>query len=152
VGRKALKKNFQKKMPAKIVAYLPFILTCLLLFYLSSQSGWPFVLPKFPHLDKLLHFLAYGVLGMFSAYASIVRRGKFKRKAFIEGWFLAATYGFIDELHQSYVPFRSSSYGDALADCAGALAGVVAVYFIGKHLGNIPVLFRKNIVLNQKDT
>ncbi|MBK8099669.1 MAG: VanZ family protein [Planctomycetes bacterium] len=43
---------------------------------------------------------------------------------------VAATYGAIDELHQSFVPGRVCSVGDWLTDVCGACLAVVVVSFV----------------------
>ncbi len=39
-------------------------------------------------------------------------------------------YAVTDEIHQSFVPFRSCSFGDWLADALGVIAGVLIISFL----------------------
>ena len=90
-----------------------------LIFYLSSQN---ISLPKLPtNSDKVLHAIIYVPLA-FLIYRSlwICRIKKF---IFVIAFVLAGIYGISDEFHQSFVPGRDSSLGDAAADFVGALLG-----------------------------
>ncbi len=74
----------------------------------------------FDGADKVLHALAYGVLGWLWAWAVGGRR---PARAAVAGFLAAAAYGMADEIHQSFVPGRDASALDWLADAAGAGAG-----------------------------
>ncbi len=74
----------------------------------------------FEGADKLLHALAYGVLGWLWAWALGGRR---PATAAAVGFLAAAAYGVTDEVHQAFVPSRDASALDWLADAAGAGAG-----------------------------
>ena len=90
----------------------------LLLWILSGRPGGDGLLPH--HWDKLAHFAGYGLLGCILSRG--MGRGRFRGLA---AWFLAASYGLLDEYHQSFVPGRHPSILDALADAAGSAGGVV---------------------------
>lgn len=100
-----------------LIAYL-----CLI----HLQSSRPSIVTEhdFPHFDKLLHFCGYALLGALFARAYetlpfLKRRWAWILLAVLSG----ATYGVVDEIHQSYVPFRDGSVADALFDGLGALTG-----------------------------
>jgi VanZ family protein len=101
-----------------LVRWLPALAWAALIFFLSSRSR----LPEPPGIfgwDKLQHSLAYGVGGFLIARASGVRgRGALLAMA------VGMLYGASDEVHQYFVPGRSSDVRDWVADCAGVLAGV----------------------------
>jgi VanZ family protein len=44
------------------------------------------------------------------------------------GWFIAAAYSALDEIHQSFVASRTSSPWDSLLDSTGALVALLAVF------------------------
>jgi len=88
-------------------------------FFESSQSKVP--TPDFPHSDKYLHFLAYGLL------ASLVCRLGRGWHAALVAVLAASAYGATDEWHQLYTPGRSCELADWVADTAGA-ALAVGVY------------------------
>ena len=106
--------------------WLPGFAYCLALFIQSSYPG-PASLPNLPHTDKLLHFVAYAVLGVLFQRAFLTTRfRKSEVKTALLSIFAAALYGLSDEIHQSFVPSRSPEIMDAVADSFGALAGVLA--------------------------
>ena len=75
--------------------------------------------------DKMLHFLAYGVLG-FLVTTAVVARGRWSwRAAAITGVALAA-FAALDELTQPWFG-RAAEPLDWVWDLVGILAGVVAV-------------------------
>lgn len=92
------------------------------IFYLSSQ----------PHLDvpsvmegqdKFMHFVAYAILGFFIARALGPITGTFSWQRVAVAAALTLLYGLSDEFHQSFVPGRSPSALDLVADALGGLAG-----------------------------
>jgi VanZ family protein len=82
------------------------------IFYFSSRPGSEVGLPA--PWDKVAHFCSYALLGFFASRAS---------GSTWVGWGIAATYGALDEWHQSVVPLRDSSIWDWLADALGGLLG-----------------------------
>ncbi len=79
--------------------------------------------------DKTAHLAAYGVLGVATMRAvSGARWAGCTSSAGVAAWAIATAYGFTDEWHQMFVPGRTPSAGDLVADAAGAALGVVAVW------------------------
>jgi len=78
--------------------------------------------------DKLLHLLIYFVLAIL-VHRALVHQERFPflaRNATLLTILLCVVYGVSDEFHQWFVPGRTVSGYDVLADAAGAcLAGVV---------------------------
>lgn len=89
-----------------------------LIFFLSSLSNPPTPL-RFPHADKAVHAVLYGGLT-----AALLIPGLPPIRAAA----LASGYGATDEIHQRFVPGRDASWGDWLADTAGAAAAAVAAW------------------------
>jgi VanZ family protein len=78
--------------------------------------------------DKFQHFLAYFALAAaVSLWFSWEkwRRGGFMVPVLVTA--LSSLYGFIDEIHQYFVPGRDCDAGDWLFDTLGALAAAAAV-------------------------
>lgn len=101
----------------RLLGWLPAIGWAGLIFLLSSLPTIP--APEVSNLDKVGHFVVYLVLGALLATAA----GR-------SGWplwaavVLGVAYGATDEVHQMFVPGRSPSVQDWLADAAGVCAGV----------------------------
>lgn len=74
--------------------------------------------PRIEGIDKVTHFLVYGLLATL-----VCRRGRGWRAA---AWSLVvvSAFGATDEWHQSFVPGRLAEVADWVADTLGALTAV----------------------------
>jgi VanZ family protein len=101
--------------------WLPVALDAALIFYLSSIPRLPS--PPGPFSDKHFHFASYAVLAtlLVRALASARLRNITGRVA-IGAIILATLYGVTDEIHQMFVPGRTSALDDLAADALGAAA------------------------------
>lgn len=88
-----------------------------LIFYISSLSQ-PVKLPTIPGIDKLIHFLEFGLLG-YLVFNSIESSDKNRKENY--AIFLSIFYGGLDEIHQYYVPGRYCDWVDFLADSLGII-------------------------------
>ncbi len=113
--------------------FLPPVLLMAALF-LVSHTPLPVTLPG--RSDKFLHALAFGVLAVLWARAL-----GFERRALLLAFLFSVLWGILDEFHQSFVPGRFASIGDAAADAVGALVAVVllGVYQIRTGRGSMTV-------------
>ncbi|MBI4540021.1 MAG: VanZ family protein [Gemmatimonadetes bacterium] len=102
-----------------LISWGPAAAWAVVLFFLSQQGD----LGKsdlFAHADKLAHLSLYAVLGATLAW------GRGWRRSPIPHWLLVLAgvlYGASDELHQSWVPGRSPSAVDLVADGLGVIVG-----------------------------
>jgi len=98
------------------------------IFFLSHQPGGSLPLPALAGLDKVLHAMAYAVLAstVLHAFPAPADRsaGRWHRVMVV---LFCVLYGVGDEIHQSFIPARTATGGDLLADAAGALCRVLAV-------------------------
>ena len=78
--------------------------------------------PEFPLKDKVGHLLLYAVLGFLSA-AAAARPGRRRRTVLAIAVVVAAVYGIVDEVHQSFVPERAFELADIAADVLGGFLG-----------------------------
>ena len=106
-----------------LIAWGPAAIWVAVLFFLSEIDGtsglsWGF------GWDKVLHFLLYLILGATLAWGWDRTRRRVPHWAVVS---VGVVYGLVDEWHQSFVPGRSPSLGDALADLAGTVAGFALV-------------------------
>jgi VanZ family protein len=112
---------------------LPLVLYALVIFYFSSQSRFFLQPPEFFSSDKLYHFLEYTVLGVLTgrvirAYPVVFRGLSLVGTVTI----FCLLYGAGDEFHQWFVPGRSATVGDVLADTVGGWAGGTAYFFFSR--------------------
>jgi VanZ family protein len=114
----------------KLLCKLPAPAVAALIWILSSQS----VLPQprgIPDLDKVSHFAVYAVLAAaLSLWFPGEKRGRLR--VFMLIACIASVYGIIDEIHQYFVPGRTCSPWDWIADALGAAAGAGAVLAAGR--------------------
>lgn len=106
--------------------WLPLILYAGLIFFVSSLQGNELKLPAFWNADKVLHMAAYAVFGLLVARVADYKKPDMKL-AGLAFWIIAGTslYGASDELHQYFVPLRTCTFGDWLADSLGGAAAFI---------------------------
>ena len=114
---------------------LPLLLYCTAIFVLSSAP-----LPTLPDLgfsfqDKLIHMAAYFLMALL-AYRALTWWGRDREwqqgRLLIIAIIFTALYGASDEIHQAFVPGRSSDVIDWVADVIGALLVIPAVRFLSR--------------------
>lgn len=103
-----------------------------IIFFLSSQPGTD-IPPPFPHMDKVLHALAFGVLGFLVLGGMRPGPRGHSRTQLVFAIAIAGVYGLLDEVHQRYVPGRMPDVLDALADLVGAVLGVWLLHAITRR-------------------
>lgn len=87
----------------------------LLIFYFSSI---PIGLPEIFDFDPTkftLHIAEYTVLGFLLFNV---------KKDFLFSFLVGSIYGLSDEIHQYFVPFRTFSFYDIIADAIGVYFGI----------------------------
>lgn len=117
----------------------PLFVWAIIIFWLSSLNTLPHIKTPLIASDKLAHIAVYFILSLFS------RRALFYQSAspFLKKWslagavILACLYGYIDEVHQLYVPGRTYDYFDMFADAFGAFL-FLAAFIIMNRCKNRP--------------
>lgn len=111
-----------------------------LIFAISSLEQPPLPTPKFEWLsiDKIYHFIEYGILSVLLTIALINAPPKWLPANWIWGTaaLISILYGASDEWHQMFVPGRFATLSDLVSDAIGAIAGVVSVYFYYRKKNN----------------
>ena len=89
-----------------------------LIYWLSDQPSLARPL-AFPHQDKLIHAIAYAVMGWLSwrCFSIFFNR---QLSLTVTALVYCIVFGLSDEWHQSFVPRRSSDVFDWIADTLGA--------------------------------
>lgn len=101
------------------VRYLFFIALSIASFLFLKQGAHSGL--HFPHIDKFAHFGVFFILALLFEYS--FSSSKLDKIA------LLSIYGFLIELLQSFLPYRSASFADWLADVTGVVAFYVIYYF-----------------------
>ena len=115
-------------MPSRLknftLYWLPLIVYCLAI-YIQSDLPSPEQIPSFEFSDKILHFLAYAVMGVlfYRAYQTLRIKDNLRMLTLLS-MLSASLYGISDEIHQSFVAFREAEVADVIADVIGAFSGV----------------------------
>lgn len=118
---------------------VPMILVMATIFYLSHQTGDDLYLPLLPGLDKVAHLAVYGLLAAVTLFAfSPAERQRNSRRVVGITLLFCTCYGISDEFHQYFIPGRSVSGFDLLADCLGAVL-VCLLWRWSKKPGRYPV-------------
>lgn len=114
----------QPRLKRFVFHWLPLIVYCLLI-YIQSDYPSPEKLPSFKFMDKVLHFVAYGVMGILFYRAYQTLRIKNHRQILILLSVVSASlYGISDEIHQHFIPYRNADILDVIADILGAICCV----------------------------
>ncbi len=103
-----------------LLYYVPVAVWLLLIYIFSSIGNLPQINNYNLPVDKVAHFVEFGILAYLFIRALYYGTGLFDLKQSIlitsgVALFFAAS----DEFHQLYVPGRLASYTDLIADCAG---------------------------------
>lgn len=111
----------------------PMLLVMGVIFFLSHQSGDTLYLPPIPGMDKLCHMAIYGMLAIALLWSLGRERQVSLVRVALKTVLFCLLYGISDEFHQSFVPQRSVSGLDLLADLAGAMV-VCAVWMNSRKI------------------
>ena len=112
--------------------WIPTLGYCIVIFGLSSSSK-AVLIPSFYGADNVMHGVEYAILGVLLARSIFVSKSRFSNGSLIISIVALATlYGISDEIHQAFVPGRSASFWDVLADGSGSLIG--ALFYLKKLL------------------
>lgn len=113
-------------MPGAAARWTPPVLWVAIILVGTSWPSLKFG-PDDLALDKIAHFSAYAVLAALSLRATLSPRRFATAASVVLG---VSLLGAVDEWHQSFIPGRSMSLADWLADTAGACVGILAVRWI----------------------
>jgi VanZ family protein len=109
-----------------------------LIWALSSQSG-QLDLRHLPWSDKVAHFIEYAILGALYAYAVTRTWPQLSSlRALAIAAALTSAWGYLDEIHQAFVPGRNSDLRDWVADTLGAIAGATIACVLDRARRKLP--------------
>src|SRR6185295_5220590 len=104
-----------------------------LLLWLNPQVSPETIAAVQTVVRKCGHLSEYAVLGLLVLRAvrvtQRIARGVWSARAAGTAWLLCAAFAASDEYHQTFVASRTPAVGDVLIDSAGALMGMLLVFF-----------------------
>jgi VanZ family protein len=106
--------DWSRQIELRFAAYLPALVWAGFLLFLGGRSNVPTIHTTLP-VDKVAHFVMYGVLGALAAAGWL----RVRRPAWYWPVLFALLVGVTDELHQRSVPNRTSDAKDWVMDAAG---------------------------------
>jgi VanZ family protein len=114
-----LRDNFQRTV--RILAALTVVLSAAVLYVGGAQPVAVGLCPA--PWDKLAHLFTFAVIGMAAGLAGGMRGWR------MAVWCVAGALlvGAMDELHQMFLPGRSASWSDLIADAAGGVLGAAVL-------------------------
>jgi VanZ family protein len=109
---------------ARLILWAPVVLLLAFEAYLSSQSRLPGLGFSFPGLDKVEHAGYFFLTSLLAVRAARFGERWSRGKTAVLLVLFAVLWGCLDEIHQSYVPYRDVEIGDVVADTAGVAFAV----------------------------
>ena len=120
----------KKNIFIKIIIRIPAILMLVTIWILSSQTRLPRIRGVFG-IDKVQHSIAYMALaGTLILWFPSAWRQSPILKALIPVILITSVCGFIDEIHQIFVPYRDCNVWDWAADTLGAAIGASLILLL----------------------
>ncbi len=114
--------------------FLPVLLWLLFIFISSYLLRDNSIGRSFAHIDKVVHFFEFGILGFLivrAIYYSSASREMFRAVLFSFG--VTVFIAGFDELHQIYVPHRTASLFDFSSDIAGIFTALIVFWLIARN-------------------
>lgn len=116
-----------------VIRIVPMTVVMGTIFLLSHQPGDSLHLPAFPGADKLAHLLAYATLAVTVLWFLGKRGAERLQSTALWTVLFCLLFGLSDEFHQSFIPCRSVSGLDIVADTAGAVL-IAALWFFNEWM------------------
>lgn len=104
----------------RLLPWLPSLLYMGLIWVLSSKTH-PVDLPDVPFRDKIAHAVEYGILAVLNLWALRRSVSQTLVRSVVTTVVITSAWGFLDELHQAFVPGRHADVYDWVADTVGAI-------------------------------
>jgi VanZ family protein len=128
-----------------LLRIVPMLLVMGTIFFVSHQPGSSLHLSHLPGIDKICHLAVYGLLALTVLWWLSPGKNQGGRTHLVsvalKTLLFCLVYGLTDEFHQSFIPGRSVSVFDLLADTGGAVV-VVSIWLQNSR-------FRKYLALRQ---
>ncbi|MEK6200970.1 MAG: VanZ family protein [Desulfobulbaceae bacterium] len=120
-------------LPRLLLRFVPMLAVMGTIFFFSHQPGNTLYLPEFPGIDKICHLAIYALLALTVVWCLGPGGEGTPVKVALKTVLFCLLYAISDELHQAYVPQRSVSGLDLLADLSGVIV-VCAIWLSSRRL------------------
>ena len=120
------------KDKVRFLSIILFFLVAVEIYFISSIPGSD-VSSGFNFVPIVYHFCVFFLFSFF-LFFTIIGRNKPDKYLVLVTFLSSLAYAAIDEIHQSYVPLRSSSVEDVLVDFIGITLSLVIAFFISKKI------------------
>lgn len=114
--------------------WLPLLAHMMLIYFLSSRSHFPVEAPSWMFFaDKIAHAMIFGLLGFLFLRAWL--HGQWEHittSACVLTVLFVLLYGISDEAHQMFVPNRTPSVEDIIADVTGGCIAAVVFHVLNQ--------------------
>jgi len=111
----------------KLLFSFPAIAVAMIIFYVSSLEDIDLPLDEISFNDLIFHFIAYFIFGlslMMAAYPWRMKR-PYPVSTMVILIIIGVVYAASDEIHQFFVPGRTCTFSDFLADSAGVVTSIL---------------------------
>ena len=119
------------------MVYIPLVVYWMCLLLATSIPAVS--MPKVAISDKIKHFSAFFGLSVLLSLTLLYQEKNFTlKKHFLTFTLLIVSgYGFLDELHQTFIPGRNGEFLDWVADSIGAIVGVLLMGYLIKKFNYV---------------
>lgn len=107
---------------------LSLIVYSLTVCFLSVSEIDPLKVSPFPYCDKFVHFFLYFFLAVIAKFCF-----QKNKNVYYLAWGYAFFLGFVLEIIQHYLPFRSYDWIDLISNGLGAFLGLIICYYFSKN-------------------
>ncbi|MGZ4999259.1 MAG: VanZ family protein [Methylomonas sp.] len=115
-----------------VVLLVLMILRWIALLFVESSGPPAEVMGKMPGLDKIAHIAAYGILGLMVCALSFRLKHQPKIALLSVPLLFVSLVGIAEEGFQHFVPGRTASLPDALADVCGAVFSILLANYLAQ--------------------
>jgi VanZ family protein len=117
--------------------YFPALCWAILILTVSSIPHLPPLTEKIKIGDKIAHFLEYFIFGLLVAHM-FRKMNKSILRILLLTSIIGTIYGILDELHQLFIPGRTTDPLDMTADALGAiLASLIYIWWQSRRTAPI---------------
>lgn len=110
-----------------------FFLIAIEIFFISSIPGSKTPSSSIPFTAIIYHFCVYFLFNFF-LFFSVSGNRKPNKYLILVVFLSSLIYALVDEIHQSFVPLRSSSIEDIFVDLIGITSSMIIAVFISRKI------------------